>query len=119
VRISSDCQITLKPNLQEALPDTLSYAPMTFIAILDQCDTGLGSTSLTIHNLLVTQWHINTSEKGEQAGESSPKPVIYLLASLGFFIFVFHCLMKEDVMKLCRIHFCCGRFQRNNYSGKH
>lgn len=35
----------------------------------------------------------------------------------GFFIFVFHCLMKEDVMKLCRIHFCCGRFQRNNYSG--
>uniref|UniRef100_A0A8C2TXT8 Adhesion G protein-coupled receptor G4 n=1 Tax=Coturnix japonica TaxID=93934 RepID=A0A8C2TXT8_COTJA len=36
----------------------------------------------------------------------------------GFFIFVFHCLMKEDVVKQCRIHFCCGRFQQNNYSGK-
>ncbi|KAM8799950.1 adhesion G-protein coupled receptor G4 [Eudromia elegans] len=33
----------------------------------------------------------------------------------GFFVFVFHCLMKEDVVKQCRLHFCCGRF-RLNYS---
>ncbi|XP_067160517.1 adhesion G-protein coupled receptor G4 [Apteryx mantelli] len=34
----------------------------------------------------------------------------------GFFIFVFHCLMKEDVVKQCRLHFCWGRFRLNNYS---
>ncbi|XP_062819756.1 adhesion G-protein coupled receptor G4 isoform X1 [Anolis carolinensis] len=33
----------------------------------------------------------------------------------GFFIFLFHCLMKENVRKQCRIHFCCGRF-RLSYS---
>nr|XP_009683269.1 PREDICTED: probable G-protein coupled receptor 112 [Struthio camelus australis] len=34
----------------------------------------------------------------------------------GFFIFVFHCLMKEDVLKQSRIQFCWGRFRPNNYS---
>ncbi|KAM6381300.1 adhesion G-protein coupled receptor G4 isoform 3-T4 [Pluvialis apricaria] len=34
----------------------------------------------------------------------------------GFFIFVFHCLMKEDVVKQCRVHFCWGRFRLSNYS---
>ncbi|XP_069724056.1 adhesion G-protein coupled receptor G4 [Phaenicophaeus curvirostris] len=34
----------------------------------------------------------------------------------GLFIFVFHCLMKEEVVKQCRIHFCCGRFRLSNYS---
>ncbi|XP_067327817.1 adhesion G-protein coupled receptor G4 [Anolis sagrei] len=33
----------------------------------------------------------------------------------GFFIFLFHCLMKENIRKQCRIHFCCGRF-RLSYS---
>uniref|UniRef100_A0A8B9NDS6 G-protein coupled receptor 112 n=1 Tax=Accipiter nisus TaxID=211598 RepID=A0A8B9NDS6_9AVES len=36
----------------------------------------------------------------------------------GFFIFVFHCLMKEEVVKQCRLHFCWGRFRLSNYSGK-
>ncbi|KFP77105.1 putative G-protein coupled receptor 112, partial [Acanthisitta chloris] len=34
----------------------------------------------------------------------------------GFFIFVFHCLMKDDVVKQCRVHFCWGRFRLSNYS---
>ncbi|KAM8997089.1 adhesion G-protein coupled receptor G4 [Ara ararauna] len=34
----------------------------------------------------------------------------------GFFIFVFHCLMKEEVVKQCRVHFCWGRCWRSNYS---
>ncbi|KAJ7310420.1 hypothetical protein JRQ81_007334 [Phrynocephalus forsythii] len=33
----------------------------------------------------------------------------------GFLIFVFYCLMKENVRKQCRIHFCCGKY-RLNYS---
>ncbi|XP_047440345.1 adhesion G-protein coupled receptor G4 [Mugil cephalus] len=28
----------------------------------------------------------------------------------GFFVFIFHCLMKENVRKQWSIHFCCGRF---------
>ncbi|XP_041653807.1 adhesion G-protein coupled receptor G4 [Cheilinus undulatus] len=34
----------------------------------------------------------------------------------GFFIFVFHCLLKENVRKQWRIHLCCGRFRLNDYS---
>ncbi|XP_062998119.1 adhesion G-protein coupled receptor G4 [Elgaria multicarinata webbii] len=44
---------------------------------------------------------------------------IYLFAICntlqGFFIFIFHCLMKENVRKQCQMHFCCGRF-RLSYS---
>ncbi|XP_037531675.1 adhesion G-protein coupled receptor G6-like [Nematolebias whitei] len=29
----------------------------------------------------------------------------------GFFVFLFHCLMKENVRKQWRIHLCCGRFR--------
>ncbi|XP_032997882.1 adhesion G-protein coupled receptor G4-like [Lacerta agilis] len=29
----------------------------------------------------------------------------------GFFIFVFHCLMKENVRKQWRVHFCLGKFR--------
>ncbi|XP_060904380.1 adhesion G-protein coupled receptor G4 isoform X2 [Labrus mixtus] len=36
--------------------------------------------------------------------------------SQGFFIFLFHCLMKENVRKQWRIHLCCGRFRPNNDS---
>ncbi|XP_041052135.1 adhesion G-protein coupled receptor G2-like [Carcharodon carcharias] len=34
----------------------------------------------------------------------------------GFFIFVFHCVMKDNVRTQWRIHLCCGRFQLNEYS---
>ncbi|KAM4696128.1 adhesion G-protein coupled receptor G4 [Rhinophrynus dorsalis] len=34
----------------------------------------------------------------------------------GFFIFVFHCLMKENVRKQWRMHLCCGRFRLDNCS---
>ncbi|XP_077164506.1 adhesion G-protein coupled receptor G4 isoform X2 [Paroedura picta] len=28
----------------------------------------------------------------------------------GFFLFLFHCLLKENMRKQCQMHFCCGRF---------
>ncbi|KAG7518985.1 adhesion G-protein coupled receptor G4-like isoform X1 [Solea senegalensis] len=34
----------------------------------------------------------------------------------GFFVFVFHCLMKENVRKQWRIHLCCGPFRLSDYS---
>ncbi|TDH07474.1 hypothetical protein EPR50_G00106460 [Perca flavescens] len=34
----------------------------------------------------------------------------------GFFVFLFHCLMKENVRKQWRIHLCCGRFKLSDYS---
>lgn len=34
----------------------------------------------------------------------------------GFFIFVFHCLVKENVRKQWRIHLCCGAFKLQEYS---
>uniref|UniRef100_A0A674AVM9 Adhesion G protein-coupled receptor G4b n=1 Tax=Salmo trutta TaxID=8032 RepID=A0A674AVM9_SALTR len=47
-------------------------------------------------------------------------PMLHLFSVLnslqGFFIFVFHCLMKENVRKQWRIHLCCGRFRLNDYS---
>ncbi|XP_063169820.1 adhesion G-protein coupled receptor G4 [Candoia aspera] len=33
----------------------------------------------------------------------------------GLFIFVFYCLMKENVRKQCQVHFCCGKFQLSNF----
>ncbi|XP_034037909.1 adhesion G-protein coupled receptor G4 [Thalassophryne amazonica] len=46
--------------------------------------------------------------------------LMYLFAILntfqGFFIFLFHCLMKENVRKQWRIHLCCGRFRPDYYS---
>lgn len=35
----------------------------------------------------------------------------------GLFIFLFHCLMKENVRKQWRIHLCFGRFRLDEYSG--
>ncbi|CAH2315159.1 adhesion G- coupled receptor G4 [Pelobates cultripes] len=34
----------------------------------------------------------------------------------GFFIFVFHCLLKENVRQHWKRHLCCGRFRLDNYS---
>ncbi|XP_068813365.1 adhesion G-protein coupled receptor G4 isoform X6 [Struthio camelus] len=46
-----------------------------------------------------------------------PKYILkFCIAGWGFFIFVFHCLMKEDVLKQSRIQFCWGRLRPNNYS---
>ncbi|XP_062917539.1 adhesion G-protein coupled receptor G4 isoform X2 [Mobula hypostoma] len=47
-------------------------------------------------------------------------PFSYLFTVLntlqGFFIFVFHCLMKDSVRTQWRIHLCCGRLQLTPYS---
>uniref|UniRef100_A0A3Q3QIN3 G-protein coupled receptors family 2 profile 2 domain-containing protein n=1 Tax=Monopterus albus TaxID=43700 RepID=A0A3Q3QIN3_MONAL len=47
--------------------------------------------------------------------------LMYLFSILntlqGFFIFLFHCLMKENVRKQWKIHLCCGRFRLKDYSG--
>nr|XP_033502591.1 adhesion G-protein coupled receptor G4 [Epinephelus lanceolatus] len=46
--------------------------------------------------------------------------LLYLFAALntfqGLFIFIFHCLMKENVRKQWRIHLCFGRFRLDEYS---
>ncbi|KAJ7996359.1 hypothetical protein DPEC_G00236280 [Dallia pectoralis] len=43
--------------------------------------------------------------------------VFCILNSLqGFFVFLFHCLMKENVRKQWRIHLCLGRFRLQDYS---
>ncbi|XP_032928626.1 adhesion G-protein coupled receptor G2-like isoform X2 [Catharus ustulatus] len=38
------------------------------------------------------------------------------IADWGFFMFVFHCLMKDEVMKRCRVHFGWGRLHLSRYS---
>uniref|UniRef100_A0A3P9LCX2 Adhesion G protein-coupled receptor G4b n=1 Tax=Oryzias latipes TaxID=8090 RepID=A0A3P9LCX2_ORYLA len=39
-----------------------------------------------------------------------------VLNTLQLFIFIFHCLMKENVRKQFRIHLCFGRFRLDEYS---
>lgn len=70
-RIYSDLQIILISNLQKALFVSLSHAQRTLCAILGQHDAGPGTTSLPIHNILLTEWHTESLEKGQQVGEST------------------------------------------------
>ncbi|CAK6957240.1 adhesion G-protein coupled receptor G4 isoform X1 [Scomber scombrus] len=46
--------------------------------------------------------------------------LLYLFSGLntlqGLFIFIFHCLMKENVRKQWRIHLCLGRFRLEEHS---
>ncbi|XP_051878301.1 adhesion G-protein coupled receptor G4 [Pristis pectinata] len=47
-------------------------------------------------------------------------PFTYLFSVLntlqGLFIFVFHCLMKDNVRTQWRLHLCCGRLKLDQYS---
>lgn len=40
------------------------------------------------------------------------------LCASGFFLFMFYCLMKENVRKQWRVHLCCGNFGLNEQSGR-
>ncbi|XP_030595973.1 adhesion G-protein coupled receptor G2 [Archocentrus centrarchus] len=43
-------------------------------------------------------------------------PFTVLNSLQGFFVFLFHCLIKEKVRKQWRIHLCCGRLRLSEYS---
>lgn len=47
----------------------------------------------------------------------SSRPYLTFVSIPGLFIFLFHCLMKENVRKQWRIHLCLGRFRLEEYSG--
>lgn len=49
--------------------------------------------------------------------ESSTTHCLFLFISKGFFIFVFHCALKENVRRQWRIYLCCGKFRLAENSG--
>ncbi|KAF7701443.1 hypothetical protein HF521_002608 [Silurus meridionalis] len=73
-----------------------------------------GITSLTL--LLGLTWSAAFLTWGD-----ARIPLLYMFSILnslqGFFIFVFQCLMKENVRKQWRVHLCFGRFTLQEYSG--
>ncbi|XP_053097455.1 adhesion G-protein coupled receptor G4 isoform X2 [Pangasianodon hypophthalmus] len=72
-----------------------------------------GVTSLTL--LLGLTWSAAFLTWGD-----ARVPLLYIFSILnslqGFFIFVFQCLMKENVRKQWRVHLCFGRFKLQEYS---
>ncbi|XP_060764111.1 adhesion G-protein coupled receptor G4 [Neoarius graeffei] len=72
-----------------------------------------GVTSLTL--LLGLTWSTAFLTWGD-----ARVPLLYIFSILnslqGFFIFVFQCLMKENVQKQWRVHLCFGCFKLQEYS---
>ncbi|XP_058267038.1 adhesion G-protein coupled receptor G4 isoform X1 [Hemibagrus wyckioides] len=72
-----------------------------------------GVTSLTL--LLGLTWSSAFLTWGD-----ARVPLLYIFSILnslqGFFIFLFQCLMKENVRKQWRVHLCFGRFKLQEYS---
>lgn len=57
------------------------------------------------------------SDENGATSHKSSEPYLTFLYILGLFIFLFHCLMKENVRKQWRIHLCIGRFRLDECSG--
>uniref|UniRef100_A0AAV2MJX8 Uncharacterized protein n=1 Tax=Knipowitschia caucasica TaxID=637954 RepID=A0AAV2MJX8_KNICA len=69
--------------------------------------------SLTV--LLGLTWSIGFFSFGP-AGVAMMYLFTILNTLQGFFVFLFHCLMKDNVRKQWKIHLCCGRFRLGAYS---
>ncbi|KAK2545385.1 Adgrg4, partial [Columba livia] len=81
--------------------------------ILKCCMAGWGIPAIIITIVLI----INKDFYGNGSQSKSHPFSNFIFNTLqGFFIFVFHCLMKEEVAKQCQVHFCWGRFRLSNYS---
>ncbi|KAK7922493.1 hypothetical protein WMY93_009395 [Mugilogobius chulae] len=67
------------------------------------------------HRLLGLTWSLGFFSFGP--GRVANMYLFAILNTLqGFVVFLFHCLMKDNVRKQWRIHLCCGRFRLSGYS---